>query len=126
MAVLRDRAFLRPARGFLVPVGLLYEEKTLFRSRAAAAVGEPFTITDLEGAWKADERACAQALTGRIDRALAEVVLQAPLKAFENGTTIQGYVKDSRQIAGDGAWTEIVSKGFADVTGKVKAKLVGL
>ena len=56
----------------------------------------------------------------------AEVVLQAPLKAFENGTTIQGYVKDSRQIAGDGAWTEIVSKGFADVTGKVKAKLVGL
>ena len=26
MAVLRDRAFLRPARGFLVPVGLLYEE----------------------------------------------------------------------------------------------------
>jgi len=61
----------------ILPIGLLFEDKAGFRSRAAAAIGTPFTITTLADAFRADERAAVQALTNRIDHALSEVVLQA-------------------------------------------------
>lgn len=69
-------------RGFalgvtVVPVGLHYEDKAVFRTRVAARVGEPVRVADLRAAWEADPRAAAGALTDRIAEALAAVVVEA-------------------------------------------------
>ncbi len=58
----------------IVPVGLLYEDKDVFRSRVALSVGAPIRIADLAGR---EERAAVDALTSRIHEALGAVVLEA-------------------------------------------------
>jgi 1-acyl-sn-glycerol-3-phosphate acyltransferase len=61
----------------LVPVGLWYQDKALFRSAALLVIGQPFAIDDLAGRYAADPHAAVDALTERIDAALDAVVLQA-------------------------------------------------
>jgi len=61
----------------LVPVGLLYADKAVFRTSAGVVVGEPLRARDWAEAYAADPRAAAQALTERLAAALGEVVLQA-------------------------------------------------
>lgn len=60
----------------IVPVGLWYQGKTLFRTATLLVVGEPWTIGDLRGSYAADQREAVRALTARIDATLDEVVLQ--------------------------------------------------
>ncbi len=56
----------------VLPVGLLYEEKEIFRSRVAVAFGAPIPVPAQEATPEA-----VRALTARIERELGEVVLQA-------------------------------------------------
>jgi len=61
----------------LVPVGLYYERKALFRSSVLLVVGEPIAVAPLLADYRRDERQTVEALTGTIDARLDEVVLQA-------------------------------------------------
>ena len=61
----------------VVPIGLYYERKVLFRSRVLLVVGEPLRVGPLLPGYRADERAAVDALTDEIRARLDEVVLQA-------------------------------------------------
>ncbi|HEY7374506.1 MAG TPA: lysophospholipid acyltransferase family protein [Polyangia bacterium] len=61
----------------LVPVGLYYEGKALFRSSVLLVVGEPIAAAPRLADYRRDERAAVAALTETIDAGLDEVVLQA-------------------------------------------------
>lgn len=69
----------------IVPVGLWYQNKTLFRSAALLVVGQPFTITSYAAPYADDSRAAVQSLTDAIRRSLSGVVLQA-----ENAEILRG------------------------------------
>ena len=60
----------------IVPVGLTYRKKTVFRSPAATWVGEPVECADLAELHRRDPWAAVSALTERITRALSQVSLQ--------------------------------------------------
>lgn len=57
----------------ILPVGLLFEDKDVFRSGVAVAVGAPFVVNP----GNPEDREAVVALTARIADGLAEVVLQA-------------------------------------------------
>jgi 1-acyl-sn-glycerol-3-phosphate acyltransferase len=57
----------------VVPVGLAYENKARFRSRALVTVGEPIAVAALASAYRADGREAARRLTDQIDAALRAV-----------------------------------------------------
>jgi 1-acyl-sn-glycerol-3-phosphate acyltransferase len=59
----------------IVPIGLTFTRKTLFRGRVAAYVGEPFTVTAWRGAWESDPVEAVRALTDEIARRLEAVTL---------------------------------------------------
>lgn len=60
----------------IVPIGLTYERKSLFRGRVLAVIGTPFTITDLRASYEgADPAAAVRALTERIAERLHDVTL---------------------------------------------------
>jgi 1-acyl-sn-glycerol-3-phosphate acyltransferase len=59
----------------IVPVGLLFDAKQTFRSRALVQVGEPLDPAPEIALGARDPVAAAHALTGRIDEALKEVTL---------------------------------------------------
>jgi glycerol-3-phosphate O-acyltransferase/dihydroxyacetone phosphate acyltransferase len=80
----------------VVPVGLAYEAKTIFRSRVLLVVGEPIRVADRLGPpgdrqaeakslTDDDERAQADRLTDDIRAALDEVVLQAESRDLLEG-----------------------------------------
>ncbi|MCP3985978.1 MAG: hypothetical protein GY723_16470 [bacterium] len=60
-----------PLGTWIVPVGLTFEEKGTFRSRALIRIGTPIEVV----AWQADQ---ARALTDAITEGLAEVTLNYP------------------------------------------------
>jgi glycerol-3-phosphate O-acyltransferase/dihydroxyacetone phosphate acyltransferase len=62
----------------ILPVGLAFDAKGKFRSRALLRVGEPFEPRGEQAAFAADPLAAARALTERIRRALEEVTLNYP------------------------------------------------
>lgn len=57
----------------VLPAGLLFEDRAVFRTRASVAVGEPFVVAPGDP----DDRAAVDALTARISGALGALVLQA-------------------------------------------------
>ena len=59
----------------IVPIGLTYQRKHVFRGRALATVGAPFEVAPWRAAWTADPHEAAQALTEEITRRLQEVTL---------------------------------------------------
>jgi glycerol-3-phosphate O-acyltransferase/dihydroxyacetone phosphate acyltransferase len=61
----------------LVPVGLYYERKALFRSSVLLVVGEPIAVAPLLADYLRDERSAVASLTEMIDARLDEVVVQA-------------------------------------------------
>jgi glycerol-3-phosphate O-acyltransferase/dihydroxyacetone phosphate acyltransferase len=61
----------------ILPLGLYYERKVLFRSRVLLIVGEPLAVAPLPPAYQRDERAAVDALTDDIRARLDDVVLQA-------------------------------------------------
>ncbi|MFN7143790.1 MAG: 1-acyl-sn-glycerol-3-phosphate acyltransferase [Myxococcota bacterium] len=77
----------------VVPVGLLYEEKEIFRSRVALAFGVPIPVP--AGGEAGPE--AVRALTARIAEALGDVVLQA-----ENAEIWRGLLAVARWTSPDG------------------------
>jgi len=75
----------------LVPVGLYYERKALFRSSVLLVVGEPIAVAPLLGDYRRDERAAVATLTTTIDARLDDVVLQA-----ESGDLLAGIARVAR------------------------------
>jgi len=65
----------------VVPVGLTYARKTLFRSRALAAVGRPFTVTEHREAYERDVEQAVRTLTERITKELEAVTLNLSTRA---------------------------------------------
>ncbi len=59
----------------IVPVGLVFEKKGQFRSRALVVVGEPLAVDDLLPEYARDPRAAVRALTERLLTALERVTL---------------------------------------------------
>ncbi len=84
----------------VLPVGLFYERKVLFRSRVLLVVGEPLPIAPLLPAYRSDERATVDALTDDIRARLDDVVLQAESRDLLAGVArVAGWTGDA--AAGD-------------------------
>ena len=62
----------------IVPIGLVFDAKTTFRSRALMVVGEPLDLEPELGRYTADPRAAVRSLTTRVQAALEEVTLNFP------------------------------------------------
>lgn len=71
----------------IVPVGLFYESKSTFRSRAHVVLGEPIEVARFADAHREDERAAATDLTAELRRAMDDVVLQAETRELLEGAT---------------------------------------
>jgi 1-acyl-sn-glycerol-3-phosphate acyltransferase len=69
----------------VVPVGLWYQNKALFRSSALLVIGEPFGLDGYAVAYAADPQRAVDELTMEIDARLDAVVLQA-----ENAEALRG------------------------------------
>ena len=61
----------------VVPVGLGFEAKAIFRSRVLVVVGAPIPVAERMEEYRRDERAAVERLTDDVRAALDEVVLQA-------------------------------------------------
>lgn len=72
---LEAEALVGPLGVRILPVGLVFEEKTQFRSRALVVVGEPIDPAVELSIFARDEAAAARALTARLDAALRAVTL---------------------------------------------------
>jgi len=59
----------------IMPVGLTYQRKHLFRGRALAVYGESFPIAEFRDAYEDDAKAAVRALTDRITAALEALTL---------------------------------------------------
>lgn len=69
----------------IVPVGLLYEEKTTFRSRTHVKVGTVIEVNEFTSLYASEPDAAVHALTEAIRQRLDEVVLQAETRELLNG-----------------------------------------
>jgi 1-acyl-sn-glycerol-3-phosphate acyltransferase len=86
----------------VVPVGLFYERKTLFRSRVLLDVGEPLETAPLLPRYREDERAAVDALTDEIKARLDAVVLQAETRELLAGIArVARWTADKRPDEGD-------------------------
>jgi glycerol-3-phosphate O-acyltransferase / dihydroxyacetone phosphate acyltransferase len=61
----------------LVPVGLNFDRKTMFRSRVIVVFGQPFSARDLVSGTEADDRAAVRALTERIADRIRLLLVEA-------------------------------------------------
>lgn len=61
----------------LVPVGLNFDRKTVFRSRVTVIYGEPFSCADLAGPTGADDGEAVRAATDRIAANLRRLLVEA-------------------------------------------------
>jgi hypothetical protein len=68
-----------------VPVGLWYQNKSLFRSSVLLVIGEPFDLAGYAAAYAADPQRAVDELTAEVDTHLDAVVLQA-----ENAEALRG------------------------------------
>jgi glycerol-3-phosphate O-acyltransferase / dihydroxyacetone phosphate acyltransferase len=86
----------------VVPVGLSYEAKAIFRSGLLLVLGRPLEAGALVDAFRRDERAAVEAFTDEVRRALDAVVLQA-----ETTDLLEG-------VARVASWTAADAKTAAD------------
>ncbi len=61
----------------VVPIGLWYQDKTLFRSAVLVVVGEPLLLSDYTAAYREQPINTVRTVTGDIAQRLSAVVLQA-------------------------------------------------
>jgi glycerol-3-phosphate O-acyltransferase / dihydroxyacetone phosphate acyltransferase len=59
----------------IVPVGITYRRKSLFRGRALVTVGAPYSIADLRDLYERDAQECVRRLTDRIAERIQVVTL---------------------------------------------------
>lgn len=73
--VLEAEAAHGPLGVRIVPVGLIFEDRTRFRSRALIQVGEPIDASSYVDRYQADPQEAVRALTDRIAESLSDVTL---------------------------------------------------
>ncbi len=59
----------------IVPVGLTYARKTLYRGRVVARIGEAIDVADWRAAWESDDQEAVRDLTAEIGRRMTAVTL---------------------------------------------------
>jgi 1-acyl-sn-glycerol-3-phosphate acyltransferase len=69
----------------ILPVGLHFEDKAIFRSRVLLVVGEPLPVAPRMAEFRRDERAAVESLTGEIRDGLDSVVMQAETREVLDG-----------------------------------------
>lgn len=82
-AVADDRA----RRVAIVPVGLAYDDRSVFRSPMIAVIGEPIEVEPWLEPYRASEYAAVEALTNTIREGLDAVVLQAETRDVLDGVS---------------------------------------
>jgi hypothetical protein len=86
----------------IVPVGLTFEDKGRFRSRALLLVGDPLDPAPERELAKSDEREAVRALTARIEEALRVVTLN--FESFEVARLLERaaevFARDERLLPG--------------------------
>lgn len=78
----------------VVPVGLFYEDKAVFRTRVAARAGEGLRVADWKEAWETDPRAAVTDLTARLGDTLGALLVSAETEEVRRG------------LAAVAAWTD--------------------
>lgn len=104
----------------IVPVGLLFDAKEAFRSRALVQVGEPIDPSSEIRSYAADPAAAVRTLTGRIDAALKDVTLN--YDTWEDARLLARaadlYRRRAPELPGQGKFSEsvIFRRGFLEAT----------
>lgn len=97
----------------IVPVGLAYEEKSVFRSQVLVRVGRPVDVDGWRERYEADEREAARELTEHLEQAFADLVPQADdfsdLRSIER---VRRLFQDERRRRGE-ADPEVVGADLA-------------
>jgi glycerol-3-phosphate O-acyltransferase/dihydroxyacetone phosphate acyltransferase len=109
----------------LVPAGLYYEKKALFRSSVLLVIGEPIAVAPLLGDYRRDERATVAALTTAIDARLDDVVLQAESRDLLAGIArVARWTSDRASDAGpeDLAAQHARARELADAYARLRAR----
>jgi 1-acyl-sn-glycerol-3-phosphate acyltransferase len=106
----------------VVPVGITYRRKSLFRGRALATIGEAFTIEHHRAAYEHDPAAAVRALTDEIARALETVTLN--LTRAEDEALVETAERLYTRAKGHARWRE--RDGLADRLPRLQAFARGL
>ena len=88
----------------VVPIGLTYSRKTLFRGRCVAEVGEAIAVSSYREAYEADDQAAARTLTADIASRLGAVTLN--LAEREDRTLIETAERLYASEKGLATWRE--------------------
>lgn len=103
----------------VVPVGVVYESKETFRSRASATFGAPVDLAPYRAMARDDERAAVRALTDALATALHTVTLEADNADLWNGfvtvaTWLQGVgdvgARDAKARELSHGWSRLVER----------------
>jgi len=88
----------------IVPIGLTYARKAVFRGHAVAVYGKPFPVSTYRPRFERDEQAAVRALTAEIDRRLRALTLDLTrledaelVDAAERLWTLEKGLRTSRQ-----------------------------
>jgi glycerol-3-phosphate O-acyltransferase / dihydroxyacetone phosphate acyltransferase len=106
----------------IVPIGLTYRSKSLFRGSAIAVIGDPFSIADLQGLWQTDEAGAVRTLTDRIARSIETVTLN--LSSHEDLELIEAADRLYASERGTQHWRE--REGMAERMPRLQAFVRGL
>jgi 1-acyl-sn-glycerol-3-phosphate acyltransferase len=88
----------------VIPIGLNFDQKTIFRSRVTIAYGRPFFCDDLAGEYLQDPYAAVRALTERIAEHLRGVIVEAdPRTDAEIVDRIDQLYRAARSVPDDAA-----------------------
>ncbi len=88
----------------VLPIGVFYEDKAVFRSRAAGTIGAPIPVADLLADYRVDPRRAVDRLTERIEQGLGAVVLQGETEELRRAFyAVAGWVQARAGTAGGAA-----------------------
>jgi 1-acyl-sn-glycerol-3-phosphate acyltransferase len=118
----------------IVPIGLLFDAKQAFRSRALVQVGEPIDPSpEIEG-MKMDPAAAVRTLTARIDEALKDVTLN--YETWENARLVARaadlYRRRAPELPGRGRLSESITfqraflEGYQDLRSRHPEKVAAV
>jgi glycerol-3-phosphate O-acyltransferase/dihydroxyacetone phosphate acyltransferase len=93
----------------ILPVGLTYRKKTVFRGEVAALVGEPIPVMEWKEPYALDDRAAVRSLTERIREGLEAVTLN--LESEEERELVEVADRIYAREAGLAGWRERESLG---------------
>lgn len=88
----------------IAPIGLTYRAKSLFRARALAMIGEPFSVAPFRTVYETDPQEAVRALTAEIGKQLERLILN--LARSEDGELIETAERIWTRMKGIAGWRE--------------------